>query len=99
MCGIAGVLDPDRSTPSEELAHHAAAMAAAIEHRGPDDGDVWVDAADGVGFGHRRLSVVGLGPVGHQPMVSTGGRFVINYNGEIYNYPALGRRLEAEGAT
>lgn len=74
-------------------------MATAIEHRGPDDGDVWVDAADGVGFGHRRLAVVGQGAIGHQPMASASGRFVINYNGEIYNYAGLGRRLEAAGAT
>jgi asparagine synthase (glutamine-hydrolysing) len=74
-------------------------MASAIEHRGPDDGDVWVDADGGVGFGHRRLSVVGLGPVGHQPMVSGSGRFVLNYNGEIYNYQSVGRRLESAGVT
>ena len=72
-------------------------MAAALEHRGPDDSGLWVDAADGVALGHRRLSVVGLGPTGHQPMVSAAGRFVLNYNGEIYNYPALRRRLESVG--
>jgi len=72
-------------------------MATAIEHRGPDEGDVWVDAADGVGFGHRRLAVVGLGPVGHQPMVSAGGRFVLNYNGEIYNFARVGDRLRSAG--
>jgi asparagine synthase (glutamine-hydrolysing) len=74
-------------------------MATAIEHRGPDEGDVWVDADGGVGFGHRRLSVIGLGPVGHQPMVSGSGRFVLNYNGEIYNYLSVGKRLESAGAT
>ena len=99
MCGIAGVLDPGRSTSSEELAGHALSMATSIFHRGPDEGDVWVDATEGIGFGHRRLSVIGLGPVGHQPMVSGGGRFVLNYNGEIYNYVSVGRRLEAAGAT
>jgi asparagine synthase (glutamine-hydrolysing) len=72
-------------------------MATALEHRGPDDSGLWVDAADGLAFGHCRLSVVGLGPGGHQPMVSEAGRFVLNYNGEIYNFPALRRRLESSG--
>ncbi len=72
-------------------------MAAALEHRGPDDSGLWVDAADGVALGHRRLSVVGLGPTGHQPMVSAAGRFVLNYNGEIYNYRDLRHRLESVG--
>jgi len=72
-------------------------MASALEHRGPDDGGLWVDEADGVAFGHRRLAVVGLGPDGHQPMVSPSGRFVLNYNGEIYNFPALRHRLEGLG--
>ena len=97
MCGIAGVLDPDRATSSEDLAQRVSSMASALEHRGPDDRGVWVDAAHGVGFGHCRLSVVGLGPTGHQPMVSGAGRFVLNYNGEIYNFAALRQRLESMG--
>src|ERR1700691_1774887 len=72
-------------------------MARALEHRGPDDRGLWVDAGDGVGFGHCRLSVVGLGPEGHQPMVSPGGRCVLNYNGEIYNFAALRQRLQSAG--
>jgi asparagine synthase (glutamine-hydrolysing) len=72
-------------------------MAHVLEHRGPDDNGLWVDAAEGVGFGHCRLSVVGLGPEGHQPMVSPAGRFVLNYNGEIYNFSALRSKLEATG--
>ncbi|MGH9017656.1 MAG: asparagine synthase (glutamine-hydrolyzing) [Acidimicrobiales bacterium] len=97
MCGIAGVFDPACSTPADELAHTATAMATTIEHRGPDDGDIWIDAAAGIAFGHRRLAVVGLGAVGHQPMASPGGRYVANYNGEIYNFGAVARRLDADG--
>jgi asparagine synthase (glutamine-hydrolysing) len=72
-------------------------MARALEHRGPDDRGLWVDAGDGVGFGHCRLSVVGLGPEGHQPMVSPSGRYVLNYNGEIYNFAAIRQRLQSAG--
>jgi asparagine synthase (glutamine-hydrolysing) len=98
VCGIAGVLDPKAATAGDELAARAGAMAATLGHRGPDDSGTWVDAHDGVAFSHRRLSVVGLGPVGHQPMVSPGGRYVLNYNGEIYNFAALARGLESAGA-
>jgi asparagine synthase (glutamine-hydrolysing) len=97
VCGIAGVLDPGRASSSDDLARCATSMATALEHRGPDDSGLWVEAADGLAFGHCRLAVVGLGPDGHQPMVSGAGRFVLNYNGEIYNYPALRRRLESSG--
>jgi asparagine synthase (glutamine-hydrolysing) len=97
MCGIAGILDPGRSTSSDDLARCAGAMASALAHRGPDDHGLWVDAEVGLAFGHRRLSVVGLGPTGHQPMVSDSGRWVVNYNGEIYNFTALRRRLASTG--
>lgn len=97
MCGIAGVLDPTRATGADELGTMAGAMAAALEHRGPDDSGVWVEAADGIAFAHRRLAVVGLGPDGHQPMVSAGGRWVLDYNGEIYNARSVRRRLESQG--
>ncbi|HEY0164325.1 MAG TPA: hypothetical protein VGB39_03010, partial [Sphingomicrobium sp.] len=58
-------------------------MTARIAHRGPDDSGVWIDQEAGVGLGHRRLSIVDLSPLGHQPMVSNDGRWVLNYNGEI----------------
>ncbi|MGO8873974.1 MAG: asparagine synthase (glutamine-hydrolyzing), partial [Acidimicrobiales bacterium] len=97
MCGIAGLLDPDRRAGAERLGHDAAAMAATLAHRGPDDRGQWVDPEGQVAFGHRRLSVVDLSPHGHQPMCSADARWVISYNGEIYNFVDLRRRLVAEG--
>jgi asparagine synthase (glutamine-hydrolysing) len=97
MCGIAGVFDPGCATSATELECMASSMASALEHRGPDDSGLWVDASAGVALGHRRLAVVGLGPTGHQPMLSSAGRFVLDYNGEIYNYSAVRQRLESVG--
>ena len=98
MCGIAGYIDLRRGTPDELLAATATAMSDAIRHRGPDMGDVWADGADGVALAFRRLAIIDLSPLGHQPMQSANERYVITYNGEVYNYPELRRDLEAEGA-
>jgi asparagine synthase (glutamine-hydrolysing) len=73
-------------------------MTDAIIHRGPDDAGVWADAELGIVLGHRRLSIVDLSPAGHQPMHSASGRFVLAYNGEIYNHLDLRAELEATGA-
>jgi asparagine synthase (glutamine-hydrolysing) len=89
MCGIAGMLDLCRETSAEELETTVKLMAAALAHRGPDDGGVWVDPVAGIALGHRRLSVIDLSPQGHQPMMSASGRYVVAYNGEIYNYREL----------
>lgn len=89
MCGIAGLIDVAGRLGLQELRGGALAMSAAILHRGPDAGGVWADAACGIAFAHRRLSVVDLSPAGAQPMVSHSGRYVIVFNGEIYNYRAL----------
>jgi asparagine synthase (glutamine-hydrolysing) len=70
-------------------------MVATLRHRGPDDEGIWIEA--GIGLGHRRLSVIDLSPNGHQPMVSHGGRYVLTFNGEIYNQAALRAALESEG--
>ena len=72
-------------------------MADAIAHRGPDDQGVWGDDGAGVALGHRRLSIVDLSPLGHQPMLSADNRWAISYNGEIYNHAAL--RAELDSAT
>jgi len=96
VCGIAsaiGVRDPDRVVAS---------MSRALAHRGPDDdGMRRLSGRDGVPLGamaHRRLSVLDLTPAGHQPMVSSNGRYVIAFNGEIYNFRALRAELERSGA-
>ena len=97
MCGIAGVLERGVRS-ARALEETARGMAAPLVHRGPDAGGVWTDADAGVGFGHRRLSVIDLSPAGAQPMVSACGRFVISYNGEAYNAAELRAELEARGA-
>ncbi len=72
-------------------------MADALAHRGPDDEGVWLDAAAGVGLCHRRLAIIDTTPLGHQPMKSVSGRFVITFNGEIYNYRELRAQLASAG--
>ncbi|MFQ5773403.1 MAG: asparagine synthase (glutamine-hydrolyzing) [Kiloniellaceae bacterium] len=97
MCGIAGLIDPTGRLGAEGLRAAAARMAETLRHRGPDDGGVWIDARAGVAFGHRRLSIIDLTPAGHQPMASHDGRYVITYNGEIYNFRELRAGLEERG--
>lgn len=97
MCGIAGLIDASALGRSEQLERWAQAMGEAIAYRGPDDHGVWVNADAGVALSHRRLSIVDLSPAGHQPMISANGRFIIAYNGEIYNHQALRPQLEARG--
>lgn len=97
MCGFAGVLDTSRETNRESFLDDLQRMGHAINPRGPDDHGEWCDPEFGIGLEHRRLSVIDLSPTGHQPMESYGGRFVIAYNGEVYNFQAIRERLEAEG--
>ena len=92
MCGIAGLVSSRRIDPDL-----LARMGKVIAHRGPDDGGSWIDAEAGVGFAHRRLSIVDLSPSGHQPMAAADGRFVLNYNGEIYNHADMRREIDAAG--
>lgn len=96
MCGIAGTMERDVRSAAA-LEETARLMAAPLVHRGPDADGTWADADAGVGFGHRRLSIVELSPAGEQPMVSASGRFVISYNGEVYNTDELRPELEAHG--
>src|SRR5437868_15550217 len=92
MCGIAGIFSSARIDEQS-----VARMIGPIAHRGPDDHGIWVDAAAGIGLGHRRLAIVDLSPAGHQPMSSADGRFVLTFNGEIYNHAELRRELEQRG--
>lgn len=85
MCGIAGFMDPELIGRDTEITRRALAMGDAIAHRGPDGSGVWIDNGAGLAFSHRRLSILDLSPAGAQPMVSADGRWVICYNGEIYN--------------
>jgi len=94
MCGLAGFVDFGGAVSVDAQAATCGRMADALAHRGPDDRGVWTDPAAGVALGHRRLSILDLSPLGHQPMVSASGRFVIAYNGEIYNFQALRGELE-----
>ncbi|HBP16429.1 MAG TPA: asparagine synthetase B, partial [Planctomycetes bacterium] len=75
-----------------------AAMGATLSHRGPDDAGTWVDAGAGVALAHRRLSIVDLSAAGHQPMVSSDERYVLSYNGELYDHRELREELEGAGA-
>lgn len=97
MCGLTGFLSHSGFDPSAAQ-FRAEAMADAIRHRGPDDGGAWVDGDAGIALGHRRLSILDPSPAGHQPMLSASGRWVLAYNGEVYNHLALRHRLEGEGA-
>ncbi|MCP1750203.1 asparagine synthase (glutamine-hydrolyzing) [Bradyrhizobium elkanii] len=98
MCGIAGFLaDPSRRTSIDQLKSIADAMDVSLEHRGPDDHGVWVDAEAGIALVHRRLSIVDLSPAGHQPMHSADGRFVMVYNGEVYSHLPIRAEIEATG--
>ena len=91
MCGIAGVLDRHNPVSPETLRRMAQAMA----HRGPDGEGIHVD--EGVGLAFRRLAILDLSDAAHQPMMAPGGRHILVYNGEIYNFRELRAELEADG--
>jgi asparagine synthase (glutamine-hydrolysing) len=92
MCGIAGFLGDYQQRDTHAV--RAKTMADTLLHRGPDDGGVWLEPDSGLALAHRRLSVLDLSPEGHQPMVSACGRYVIVFNGEIYNFRELRQELE-----
>ncbi len=99
MCGITGFLDLTRQLPNSELKATVTRMSDMIRHRGPDDSGAWVDEQCGVALGFRRLAIIDLTPSGHQPMFSADDRYVIVFNGEIYNYGALRQELIGLGHT
>ena len=95
MCGVAGFLFTHQET--DDPRDIVLRMAESLRHRGPDDGGSWVDETAGVALGHRRLSVIDLSADGRQPMISHGRRYVLSYNGEIYNFLELRDELTREG--
>lgn len=92
MCGISGLWDP-RCADEGQLNRTVDAMTCALHHRGPDSAGRWTDREQGLALGHRRLAIVDLSPEGHQPMTSACGRYVIAFNGEIYNFETLRTEL------
>jgi asparagine synthase (glutamine-hydrolysing) len=92
MCGIAGFWQNKKTSgPPEDILTR---MGDALKHRGPDDSGIFYEAS-GVGFVHRRLSIVDLSPAGHQPMTSASGRYTIIFNGEVYNFEEIKAELGA----
>ena len=96
MCGIAGFLSRGQSS-ADELGQRVRAMTATLSQRGPDADGFWIDEQTGVAIGHRRLSIIDLSDAGTQPMHSSDARWVMSYNGELYNTAELRREVEAAG--
>lgn len=92
MCGITGYINLNQAPASPVILQK---MTDAIKHRGPDGEGHWIE--DNVAIGHRRLSIIDLSPAGHQPMISSDHRYILTYNGEIYNYREIRTELEAAG--
>ncbi|WP_262030986.1 asparagine synthase (glutamine-hydrolyzing) [Microvirga sp. Mcv34] len=96
MCGIVGFLFSPRHCRTEP-GPLLERMTSTLVARGPDDHGEWIDRSAGVALGHRRLSIVDLSPAGHQPMISQSGRYVLVFNGEIYNHKDIRKSLEEDG--
>ena len=94
MCGIAGILG--YKPIGEKYQNSIMSMLGRLQHRGPDASGVWVDSSKHVVLGHRRLSILDLSPAGNQPMVSKSGRYIVVFNGEIYNHNKLRRELSPD---
>jgi len=92
MCGIIGILSFSRNQISRNVLIN---MSKSLVHRGPDAEGIWIE--NNIGLGHRRLSIIDLSEAANQPMVSQNGRFIITYNGEIYNFKELKRYLISKG--
>ena len=97
MCGLTGFLNSSRNETSEQMLAVVGRMADTLHHRGPDDTGTWCDADTGIALGFKRLSIVDLSQAGHQPMTSSCGRYVIVYNGEVYNHAELRAELTEKG--
>ncbi|MEL7492240.1 MAG: asparagine synthase (glutamine-hydrolyzing) [Pseudomonadota bacterium] len=97
MCGIVGIWRLKGASGDSDVGAIARKMGHAIRRRGPDGEDVWADAEAGIGLAHQRLSIIDLSDAGRQPMASSCGRFVIAYNGELYNTQEIRTQLESRG--
>lgn len=97
MCGITGFWDVRHGVAADVARAALQRMTATLRHRGPDDDGFFVDADAGIALGHRRLSIIDLSLQGRQPMVSAGGRYVMVFNGEVYNHTRLRPELEKAG--
>lgn len=95
MCGITGFFEHHLRDPRLKIEN----MVRRLAHRGPNDSGHWIDESAGLAFGHTRLSILDLSPLGHQPMHSRSQRFVMTFNGEIYNYRELSSELSDRGHT
>ena len=99
MCGFTGFLDRKQSLSSDEARPILEAMNRRILNRGPDDEGMWIDPNQGVALAHRRLAILDLSTAGHQPMISQSQRYILVFNGEIYNHRDIRRDIEQYGAT
>ncbi len=97
MCGITGFWDISTTGNTSDADARVHSMMEPIRHRGPDDSGAWTDAPNGIALGFRRLAILDLSPTGHQPMHSADGRYVIVFNGEIYNFSSLRTELAGLG--
>lgn len=95
MCGITGLYSTMASPSRPELHRTATTINNALLHRGPETGDVWQDSDLPLALGHRRLAILDLSPTGAQPMESASGRYIIVFNGEIYNFKSIRADLES----
>src|SRR5438128_749789 len=96
MCGLTGFLDTTNRLCCEDLRNLVNRMATTLYRRGPDDSGEWADEQTGIALGFRRLAILDLTPTGHQPMASASGRYVMVFNGEVYNFREMRQELEAQ---
>ena len=94
MCGLVGIYSKNKEYMNEYILNK---MSKKIIHRGPDGDGTWLSERDGIGMAHRRLSVIDLSSAGAQPMMSFSKRFVISFNGEIYNFKEIAKDLKELG--
>lgn len=97
MCGITGFFDISGKMSNTEMRSVIQNMSHTLNHRGPDDSGIWLDIENSIALRHQRLAIVDLSPEGHQPMGSTNGRYMIVFNGEMYNFKELRCELKQLG--